>query len=160
VWGSGEIASRIVNLCTIWRLVIRFTIRPLHPSEKEHGCAPELVSTFSSREISPTSPGIKPRFPSRPAHSHSHCIDGAVSLLVVLPCSSGIVLAKQMGSHLCWRDCCTHRGMITRVAGFISEYNLPELFNHILRNSFIQPYAVFIAYGPLFTIHSFHSTKF
>jgi hypothetical protein len=33
-WGSGGIASRILNLGTRWSWVVSFTPRPLHPQEK------------------------------------------------------------------------------------------------------------------------------
>jgi hypothetical protein len=33
-WGSGDIASRILDLSTIWRWVVSFTSRPLYPEGK------------------------------------------------------------------------------------------------------------------------------
>jgi len=32
-WGSEDIASRIIVLCTRWRWVVSFTTRPLYPRE-------------------------------------------------------------------------------------------------------------------------------
>jgi hypothetical protein len=37
-WESGDIAPRILDIGTRWRLVVSFTLRPLYPQGKSSRC--------------------------------------------------------------------------------------------------------------------------
>jgi len=94
-WGSGDLAPRIRELGTRWRLVVRFTYRPFYlwyesrryPLARRMGWIPELVSTRWQRgkshhcpcwELNPCRSGSNPweilHFPliGKPVHSLSH----------------------------------------------------------------------------------------